>query len=427
MTVLLLTPDTHGSLRGKAYSAKAFDRIVEKGHTAFPDFIFMVDPASTWRGMPHPRFSEAFGDILLRPDPDTKRELPWRPGWSLCLGTPLWADGEPCDVGPRVVLQQAVDRLARLGLSASAAFEYEAVLRRTDGSAPFSNVSYAFEGLASVAPLIDDFREAVAGLGIDLSVVHTEDGPGGGLEMNMDPRPAVVAADEAILLRTALRDVAPKHDMQASFLAKSTAGIDGCGGHVHVSLWRDGGENAFTGAEGEHGTRGVMGPAVAGLLEHMVALSPVYLPTMNSYKRLVPGHSAPVNATWGHDNRLGAVRAICKGGDAAVRLEFRLPGADANPYLVLAAVLSSMAAGIESGSVPPPPATAETAAGDAAAGAALPTTLESALLEYERSPGPGALLGDDFARYFAATRRWELDAWQESVTEWEIERGRNVV
>lgn len=427
-TVMLVQPDVHGSLRGKAYSGAAFERVLRKGRIAMPDFIFMVDPTSTWRGTPHDRFTEALGDILLAPDRETLRPLSWRPDWGLCLGTPLWADGEPCELGPRVVLQRAVDRLGRLGLTASASFEYEAVLRRSDGTPPFSGVSYAFEGLSAVQPLVADLQRATAGLGMELSVLHTEDGPGGALEMNLEPRPAVLAADEAILLRTCLRDIAPLHDMRASFLAKSVAGSDGCGGHVHVSLLHEDGGTAFTGpGEGAHGTRGVMGPAIAGLVEHMCALAPVYLPTMNSYKRLVPDHSAPLNATWGHDNRISALRAITGVDDSAVRLEFRVPGADANPYLVLAAMLSSMAAGIESRAVPPPPANADGAAGDPTAGAPLPTTLESAIAGFERDPGPAELLGPGFARYFAGTRRWELDAWREAVTEWEIERGQHVV
>jgi glutamine synthetase len=169
----------------------------------------------------------------------------------------------------------------------------------------------------------------------------------------------------------------------------------------------------------------ICGSAIAGVLEHLAASSLLLNPTINSYKRLVPGWFAPVNATWGHENRSCAVRAIRSDRQDLWRFECRRPGADANPYLALAAIAASATLGVADAAQPPEPVV-----GDAYAltdAPELPGSLESAIHAFETDGELRAALGEPFSSYFVTSRRWELKAWRETVTDWERDRyGRAV-
>jgi glutamine synthetase len=259
---------------------------------------------------------------------------------------------------------------------------------------------------------------ALEGLGIDLSAVHTEAGPGL-LELNLGPRRGLRAADDAALVKFAVKELAASMGMRASFLAKTAPGEEGSSGHIHFSCW-DGETNAFAAPDAAAPVSSVFGSAIAGVVEHLPAASLLLNPNVNSYKRLVPGWFAPINATWGYENRSCAVRAIRSDRPELWRFECRRPGADANPYLALAAVAASAADGIRNKAKPPPPIE-----GDAYALADLPElpgSLEAALREFDEDKVLKSALGEGFSDYFATSRTWELKAWRETVTEWERQR-----
>ena len=164
----------------------------------------------------------------------------------------------------------------------------------------------------------------------------------------------------------------------------------------------------------------MFGSAVAGVLEHLPAASLLLNPTVNSYKRLVPGWFAPINATWGFENRSCAVRAIRGTRPELSRFECRRPGADANPYLALAAVAASVADGVARGAKPPEPIDGDAYSRDDLP--PLPASLDSALRAFEEDAVLRAALGERFSDYYATSRVWELKAWQDTVTDWERER-----
>ena len=173
--------------------------------------------------------------------------------------------------------------------------------------------------------------------------------------------------------------------------------------------------NAFAGPD-----QSGMESAIAGVLEHLPAASVFLNPTINSYKRLVPGYFAPTNVSWGVENRSSAVRAIRSKRAELCRIECRRPGADANPYLALSALMISAADGMRRSAKPPEPVV-----GDAYSRSdlvALPGSLESALLAFESDEVLRRGVGENFSDYFATSRRWELKAWQETVTDWERKR-----
>ncbi len=421
--VLLGIPDVNGSIRGKALRPAAFESALLHG-TVMTDLILGLDPVDT----PITDF-ERFGirtgaaDLLVHPDPDTLHDLSWRPGWRVCLATPSWPDGTACELAPREVLRHVLEGMAELGFEVMAAFEYEIRLWDAGGQPLSSGISYSLTEVGRYGAFVAQLVPALEGLGIELSAVHTEAGPGL-FELNLGPRFGLRAADDAALVKFAVKELAASMDLRASFLAKTVAGEEGSSGHIHVSCW-EGETNAFASEGRTDPLPAVFGSAIAGVLDHLPAASLLLNPTVNSYKRLVPGWFAPINATWGHENRSCAVRAI--GSDRADlwRLECRRPGADANPYLALAAVAASAADGIRNKAKPPPPIE-----GDAYARSDLPElpgSLEAAIRAFDEDPVLRSGLGERFSEYYATSRAWELKAWRETVTDWERERyGRSV-
>ena len=251
--------------------------------------------------------------------------------------------------------------------------------------------------------------------------MHTEAGPGL-LELNLAARHGVRAADDATFVKLAVKEIATLLGLRASFLAKTAPGEEGSSGHVHLSCWSDG-ANAFADEGG--GIPATCSAAVAGILEHLPAASLLLNPTINSYKRLVPGWFAPVNVSWGIENRSAAIRAIASALPERCRIECRRPGADANPYLALAALVASAAEGIRAGAEPPAPVVGDASERDDLA--PLPGSLEAALAAFRADEGLRRALGERFSDYYATSREWELRAWRESVSDWERQRYERAV
>ena len=415
--VLLAIPDMNGSLRGKALRPDAFATAVTKG-TVMTDLILGLDPVD------HPiedyeRFGIRTGaaDLVVRPDEDTLHELSWRPGWRICLATPSWPDGRPCDIASREVHRAVLQDAADLGYDVMAAIEYEIRLRDGVGNPLSSGISYSLHEIGRFDAFVDALVSALDGLGVELAAVHTEAGPGL-LELNLAPARGLATADQAALTKFAVKQVAATMDLRASFLAKTVPGEEGSSGHVHLSCW-SGDTNAFAGDGPTDPLPAPFSAAIAGVLEHLPAASLLLNPTINSYKRLVPGWFAPINATWGYENRSCAVRAIRSERSDLWRFECRRPGADANPYLALAAITAAAADGIRRGAVPPAPIE-----GDAYALSLseLPGSLEAALAAFDEDDLLRKALGETFSEYYATSRRWELRAWRDTVTDWERER-----
>lgn len=419
--VLLGMPDLNGYLRGKALRRDAFESAVREG-TVMTDLLLALDPVDT----PITDYEDfgirsGAGDLVVRPDLDTLADLSWRPGWSVCLSTPSWQDGSRCEIATREVLREALAGMADLGYETLAAFEYEVRLREADGDWLSSGISYSLIEVGRYEDFVTRLQPALEALGVELSAVHTEAGPGL-LELNLAARNGLRAADDAALVKLAVKEVATSLGLRASFLAKTAPGEEGSSGHVHLSCWSDG-ANAFAADGG--GISETCAAAVAGILAHLPAASLLLNPTINSYKRLVPGWFAPVNVSWGIENRSAAIRAISGSKPERARIECRRPGADANPYLALAALAASAAEGIRRGAEPPAPLVGD--ASEREDVPPLPGSLESALGAFRADAHFRGLLGERFSDYYATSREWELRAWRESVSDWERERYERAV
>jgi glutamine synthetase len=423
--VLLGMPDVHGSVRGKALRPDAFDAALEGG-AVMTDLLLALDPTDT-PITTYERFGirSGAGDLIVRPDPSTLRELAWMPGWRICLCTPVWPDGSPCELSSREMLRAQLERMASLSFQTRAAFEYEVRLRDGEGRPLSSGLSYSLGEISRFEQFVARLVPALEALEVELSAVHTEAGPGL-LELNIAAREGLRAADDAVFVKLAVKEVASAMGLRASFLAKTEPGQEGSSGHVHLSCWADG-TNAFAAAAQQPGDvlPAPFRAAIAGILEHLPAASLMLNPTINSYKRLIPGWFAPVNVSWGLENRSCAVRAIRGEHRERWRIECRRPGADANPYVALGALTAAAALGIANDSVPPAPVVGD--ASDRSDLPPLPGSLESALAAFDADDILRDEIGQTFSNYYRASRAWELDAWREAVSDWERERYERAV
>ena len=414
--VLLGIPDVNGQIRGKALRPPAFEAAVQEG-AVMTDLLLALDPTDT-PITDYERFGirSGAGDLLVRPEPETFRELSWRLGWCVCLATPMWPDGSRCELSSREVLRNALGGLSALGYDTLAAFEYEIRLRDERAEPLSSGISYSAGEILRFDEFLTRLGPALDGVGVELAAVHTEAGPGL-LELNVAARPGLQAADDATYLKLAVKEVATSLGLSATFLAKLAPLEEGSSGHVHLSFWRNG-ENVFA-------NRDELGLAVAGVLEHLPAASALLNPTINSYKRLVPGYFAPVNVSWGIENRSCALRVIRSERAERWRIECRRPGADANPYLALAALVVSVGDGIRRGLTPADPIVGDASVRDDLP--PLPNSLESALRAFSADDVLRHALGHEFSDYYAVSREWELKAWQQAVSDWERARYERVV
>jgi glutamine synthetase len=401
--VLLGMPDVHGSVRGKALRPRAFEAALAGG-SVMTDLLLALDPTDT-PITDYERFGirSGAGDLVVHPDLSTLRELSWLPGWRICLSTPTWQDGSPCEFASREALRGVLDGLREQGYESMAAFEYEIRLRDGADQPLSSGLSYSLGEVARFEQFVSRLVPALDALGVELSAIHTD----------------------AVFVKLAVKEVAASMGLRASFLAKTQPGQEGSSGHVHLSLWADG-ANAFVASQDGNGELAeAFTAAIAGVLEHLPAASLMLNPTINSYKRLVPGWFAPVNVSWGLENRSCAVRAVRGDRPERWRLECRRPGADANPYLALAALTASALDGIRRGASPP--AAVQGDASERGDLPALPGSLESALAAFDADDGLRRLVGEGFCDYYRTSRAWELKAWREAVSDWERERYERTV
>lgn len=416
--------DVNGVIRGKSYAKAAFDRVCERPYVASPDIILAIDPLdAAITTLENIGIAAGSRDVRLIPDRSTVRAVPWRGDSQLCLGDLAWTDGSPCELSARQVLRSALGHLEQLGLQVMSAFEYELRLWRIDDGLPATGPQcYSAAGVDEIADFCDRLLAASEAMGLGLSAIHTEGGAGL-VEVNIDPADGLLAADNATLLRYAVHATARQSGFEASFLAKPVVGEEGSSGHVHISLWKAG-TNVMT-TDDPTRPNATMSHAIGGILRHLPAMSVILNPNINSYKRLIPGFFAPTTVTWGVDNRSTSVRAVAI-DDPNARIEIRRPGADTNPYLVLAALAVAISEGISQAIEPPPPVKGDVSAHGDERCPPLPGSLESAVIEFRKDPRFAALLGPDFCEYFALTREWELKQWQNAVSDWERARYRHI-
>ena len=427
------TPDMDGVYRGKRVATKQFLEGLDGPRFAQCDVVFGWDIAEevmTGLDLAMGSADTGFADILLRPDLSTFRIVPWEPATAAVVCDAYTEHGALLEQSPRTVLRRVIARAAELGFEPQMAVELEFRIFREDQETlrekRYSDLRplnpgfncYSISHASIDEDVVGALRRAMEDYGLEVEGYNREHGEGM-YEMNLRYAPALEAADRGMLFKSGAKEVLAQAGAVPTFMAKYSDEMDGCSGHIHQSLWRDG-SNVFWDEGATHHMSGTLRSYLAGALETMRELFALYAPNINSYKRYVSGSWAPTAATWGIENRTAALRAIT-GSTTAIRIEHRVPGADVNPYLGFAACLAGGLSGIERGltELPAP------VQGDAYAVeglAALPRTLEHAIDLFEASSVARVYFGDAFLEHYVKMRRWEIEKHRRVVTGWERAR-----
>jgi glutamine synthetase len=269
----------------------------------------------------------------------------------------------------------------------------------------------------------NDLFQFLKDFNIPLEGLHTETGPGT-YEAAILYSDILEAADRAVLFKTSVKEIAYRHGILATFMAKISEQLPGCGGHVHQSIWNQN-KNVFHEEEDHYGMSELLRQYIAGQLFCLPYILPMFAPTINSYKRLVEGAWAPTTLTWGLDNRTTALRVLA-GNSKSCRLETRVIGADANPYLAMAACLAAGLYGIKNKLKLVQPATVGNGYTDFSNGV-LPATLHQATMMMKETGIAKELFGEEFTDHFIRTREWEWKQHLKAVTDWEYQRYFEIV
>lgn len=416
-------PDVSGYPRGKLMPADSFAAGTE---LRIAQAIAMQ--AITGDYSYDPIFADADPDVRLAPDYATVKPVPWaaQPR-ALAIHDCLELDGRHCAFAPRSVLKLVLARYAALGLSPVVAPELEFYLTApmTDPALPFAapvtrggraeagQSAFSLNMLNELAPFWDEFQQALLTLGVRADTWIHEVGLTQ-YEINLLHGDAVEVADQAFLFKYAAKETALKHGLNAVFMAKPIEGQAGSSMHLHQSLVDAEGRNVFCNADGSDSA--LFGQYVAGLQTYLPDLMLVLAPHVNSYRRFVRNSQAPMNLQWGPDNRTTGLR-VPLSGPAARRIENRVAGADANPYLAIAASLAAGLAGINEGLKPSAQVVGN--AYDQATEHRLPLSFGQALAQMQAGASARRLLGDDFVQAYTAVKSLEFDSYEREVTAWE--------
>lgn len=418
-----LFPDLTGYPRGKLMPAAAF---LAGQELRIAQAIPMQ--AVTGEYSYDPIFPDDDPDVRLVPDRATVRLAPWAPAAApraLAIHDCVELDGRPCAFAPRSLLKSVLARYAERGLTPVVAPEIEfylcapvtdpaQALRPPEGRLGRREVgqsAFSLNMLDELAPFWAAFQQAIDTLGIRADTWIHEVGCSQ-YEVNLLHGDALAVADQAFLFKHAAREAAIAHGMNAVFLAKPMADQAGSSMHLHVSLVDAAGRNVFSESDGSEHPR--FRQFIGGLQARLPDLMLLLAPHVNSYRRFVKGSQAPIHLGWAHDNRTAGLR-VPASGPAARRIEQRVAGADANPYLAIAATLAAGLAGLDEGL-----AAAEPLQGDGYVQAhGLPRSPREAWQHLADSAHARRLLGDDFVTGLLAVKELEFDAYDREVSAWE--------
>ena len=423
-TVVVGFTDLYGRLCGKRLDAGFFLESAAEGTHAC-DYLLTVD--MEMEPVPGYRFASwdlGYGDVHLVPDLGTLRVADWldRSALVLCdVHDPR--SHTPAAVAPRSVLHRQIDRAAELGFTAMAATELEYYLFTTSYR---DAAAGGYRALEPAGWYLEDYQlqqgartepfHAAVRRHLNRSGVPVESSKGewglGQHELNVRYAEALDMADRHVVYKQCLKETADRQGVAVTFMAKPHTERAGSSCHVHISLWRDG-ENVFSG-ESPDELRWFLG----GCLRHVPDVMVLFAPTVNSYKRYRDESWAPTRLAWSGDNRTAGFRLV--GSGSSVRIECRIPGADCNPYLALAALLATGLEGIASQTEPPPAFVGDVYAADDLP--RVPATLHEATDAFAGSAFADAAFGPDVVEHYSHFFRTEQAAFDSAVTDWERHR-----
>jgi glutamine synthetase len=422
-TVLLCIADMEGRLQGKRLTAAHFlDEVVEHDAEGC-NYLLAVDvDMNTVDGYEMSSWARGYGDFVMKPDLDTLRPVPWHEGTVLLMADLAWEDGSEVVASPRQILRRQLARLAERGWKATAGTELEFIVFRDSYEEAWAkafrdlrpanlyNVDYSMLGTARVEPLIRRIRNSMmdAGMRVENSKGECNFGQH---EINFHWNEALATADDHVIYKNGAKEIAAQEGMSITYMAKLDE-REGNSCHIHCSLAHEDGGNVFA------GDRETFERFVAGQLACLRELTLFFAPHVNSYKRFVPGSFAPTAVAWGKDNRTCSMRVV--GHGQGLRVENRLPGADVNPYLALAAMVAAGLHGIENELELEPAFEGNAYESDKPR---VPHTLYDAKDLFEGSEVARSAFGEEVVEHYLNRARIELEALEAAVTDWEKFRG----
>ena len=424
--------DIDGILRGKYISSEKFLSVIE-GCMVFCDVIFGWDAGDVvYDNVQHTGWHTGYPDCPATIDTNTFRKIPWENDVPFFLGELKNEKGDPSPVCPRQLLKKITAEANKRGYSPFFSQEFEwynfAETPQTANDKQFKNLVPLTPGMFGYSILRSSFEntyfsdlfESLKKFNVPLEGIHTETGPGT-YEAAISYSDILEAADRALLFKTAVKEIAYKHGIIATFMAKINENLPGCGGHVHQSLWdKPEKKNLFYNEKDKMKMSDLAKSYVAGQLHCLPYILPMFAPTINSYKRLVEGAWAPTTLTWSNDNRTVALRVLANSSKSC-RLETRVIGSDVNPYLAMAGCLAAGLYGIKNKLKLKQPATVGNGYKDHSNGT-LPSTLIEAAQQMKTSKLAKELFGEIFVEHFTQTREWEWRQHLKAITDWEYRR-----
>ena len=425
-----LIVDMNGIVRGKRYPRAEIEKVFRKG-IQLPVSSYFLDATGRCLDPLGCGYTDGDPDATCYPQPGTLAPVPWshQPGAQVLMSMP--AD-RGLVVDPRVQGQRQVQALQALGFDSFTAFEVEFMLldpRSKDQNQPIPAVSeitghvetlgqvYRMDEIEATEKFLDGIIEACRIQAIPASVISSEYA-NGQFEINLQHVPdPITAADHCVLFKRLIRSVARQHGYEASFMAKPLPRDNGNGLHVHMSLMDSAGVNAFASGEDSDQGNERLRHAVGGLLDSLPEAMALYAPNVNSFRRFKPGTFVPIGRTWGYNNRSVAVR-IPDSEAAARRFEFRVPGADANPYLVLTGILAGVIHGLTRQLDPGPPACGNVSE---KVDATMPLRWHSAIETLAQSELFASTFGPEYLKIYCESKRLEAESFHDHISEREYE------
>ena len=425
-----LVADQSGIARGKILPAAKFIRSIGDDSLRIPEELFVQTVTGTYPEENENRVTDpAMRDIRLRPDPESLRLVPWyEEPTAQVIGDCYHHDGSVVDIAPRQVLRRVLKAYEERGWQPIVAPELEFFLTRINEDPDYpleppigqsrrpeaGSQSYGIEAINEFDPVFDDVYDWCEAQALDVDTL-THEGGAAQMEMNFNHGAPLALADQAFLFKRTVRKAALKHEMYATFMAKPMDNQPGSAMHIHQSVVDlQTGKNIFAKRNGDY-TK-LFTNHIAGLQKHLPAAMPLLAPNVNSYRRLRRYSDAPINLHWGWENRTVGLRVPESGRDSR-RVENRVAGADANPYLAIAASLACGFLGMTSRLQPTKPI--EGSAYRLAQ--TLPRYLPDALDALRRAKPLRALLGETFVEALIMVKEIEHRGYQQVISSWERE------
>src|SRR6266850_2922491 len=428
-TVLTVFPDGYSRLMGKRLTARHFlEHALDDGvHACI--YLFTVDmEMEPLPGFTLTSWERGYGDMKMVPDLSTWRLIPWLPQTALVFCDVYTEEGRPIEESPRWVLKRQIERARKRGWMVKTASELELYLfresfdearaKRYHGLTPVSNYleDYHILQTSKEEPLVRAIRNHMEDARVPVEFSKGEWGKGQE-EINLRYGPALEMADRHVLYKHGVKEIAWQQGSSVTFMAKYDMGAAGSSFHLHSSLWDRAGKKNLFAADGRQGTP-LFQQWLAGQMAMAREFAYFYAPTVNAYKRYQAGSFAPTRIAWGWDNRTCGFRICGEGG--GFRVENRIPGADANPYLAFAATIAAGLRGVQQKLTPP--AMFDGNAYEDTRMVHVPKTLRDALGELDGSQAAREAFGPKVVEHYLQHGRLEQQAYDQSVTDWELIR-----